>query len=386
MRPLVVYVDGLGAPRTAPEAVVAAAGGSGDPEVLLGWTLEHHPWLASPALTGRTTMAGYALSRPVADGRLVPLSIRLSGIPGLLAHLQPDVCIATGVRRGGRLVFGTTVGWGSAAARTARAVVVEVDEDGDDFGGPEIPGNIVATIPRPAGVEDGDVVARTADEIDLRIGANVVSLLPAEPTLQFGPGGIGEGIVRALDRPVGIWSGLVTDAMAELAGRGLLRGRITAGYVWGSGPVRELARAGLLDLVPIEITHDLSRISSIPGFVGCNTALQVGLDGAVNIERVGGRTITSIGGHPDFCAGAVRAPGGLAVVALRSTTRKGESTIVPQVETVSTPRCDVSAVVTEHGVADLRGVGDDERARRIVAVAAPEHRERLTAALRKGAS
>jgi acyl-CoA hydrolase len=70
----------------------------------------------------------------------------------------------------------------------------------------------------------------------------------------------------------------------------------------------------------------------------------------------------------------------MSVVALRSVTRTGASTIVPSVAVVSTPRCDVEVVVTEHGVADLRGVDDAERARRLAAVAAPAHREALTIA------
>ncbi|HEX5587302.1 MAG TPA: acetyl-CoA hydrolase/transferase C-terminal domain-containing protein, partial [Acidimicrobiia bacterium] len=108
------------------------------------------------------------------------------------------------------------------------------------------------------------------------------------------------------------------------------------------------------------------------------TALQVGLDGSVNVERVGGRLITGIGGHPDFSAGASGSTGGLSLIALRSTTRGGTSTIVATPEVVSTPRCDIEVVVTEHGIADLRGADDDERARRLVAVAAPEHRSSLS--------
>ncbi len=374
--PLVVYVDGPGGARTAPDLVAAAAGCRGEPEVILGWVLEHHGWLKSSSLHGVTTMAGYALAQPVADGRLIPLSVRLSAIPALMARARPDVCVVTGIRRNGTLVFGATVGWGPAAARAARAVVVEVDEDGFDFGGPEIPGNIVAVLSRPP-FDDAPLATRTADVIDQRIGVHVVSLFPDDPTLQFGPGGIGEGIAHAIDRPVAIWSGLVTDSMAELAPRGLLLGRVTAGYVLGDEPVRELTRAGLLDLQPIEVTHDITRVSAIDGFVSCNTALQVGLDGSVNVERVGHRVITSIGGHPDFCAAAVRSHDGLSVIAMRSTNRRGDSSVVAQVDAVSTPRCDVSAVVTEHGVADLRGVGDAERAIRIIGVAAPEHRDRL---------
>jgi acyl-CoA hydrolase len=378
---LVVYADGPGSARTAPGDVLAAAGLTGEPEVIIGWSLEDLPWFASPSLRGRTTMAGYALGAAVATGHLTSISVRLSAVPMFIAHAEPDVCVVGGIRRGDRLVFGATVGWGPAAARVARCVVVEVDEDGFDFGGEPIPGTIVATIPRPAVAAEAAVPQRTVDDIDLQIGAHVMSLVPDGATMQFGPGGIGEGVARAIDRPVGLWSGLVTDAMAEVAERGLLRGRVTAGYVQGGEPVRELARAGLLDLQPIEVTHDITRLSSIDRFVACNTALQVGLDGAVNIERVGGRTVTSIGGHSDFCAGAVRSYGGLAVIALRATTRRGDSTIVPSVETVSTQRSDVSAVVTEHGVADLRGVGDRERAQRIIEVAAPEHRAMLRATL-----
>ena len=113
--------------------------------------------------------------------------------------------------------------------------------------------------------------------------------------------------------------------------------------------------------------------------MACNTALQVGLDGAVNVERVGGVQVAGIGGHADFCAGASRAPGGLSVIALRSTTRGGGVDGRPRVEVVTTPRCDIDVVVTEHGVADLRGVDDEERAQRLVEVAAPEHRAELRA-------
>lgn len=377
--PLVSYADGPGSPRSSPADVIAAAGLDGRPEVLLGWMLEDLPWFADPELVGLTIMAGYALAPAVARGQLEQLPIRLSAVPALVEQLRPDVAVVTGVRRGGRLVYGQTVGWAPAATAAAQRIVVEVDDDADDLGGPEITGNIVATIPRP----QSDVsrnVSRRADDIDRRIGEHVASLLPDEPTLQFGPGGIGEGIAGALNRPVSLWSGLVTETMAELHGRGLLTGAVTSCYAWGGVAVRDLAAAGLLRLVPVEVTHDLTAVSAIPRFVGCNTALQVGLDGSVNIERIGGRVITSIGGHPDFCTAASRSVGGMSIIAVRSTTPKGASAIVERVEVVSTPRCDVGIVVTEHGVADLRCIGDRERARRLVAIAAPEHRAALEGA------
>jgi acyl-CoA hydrolase len=129
----------------------------------------------------------------------------------------------------------------------------------------------------------------------------------------------------------------------------------------------------------LPVTHDVTALAAIPRFVACNTALQVGLDGAVNVERVGDRIIAGIGGHADFSAGASHCADGLSVIALRSTDRAGASTIVPRVDVVSTPRCDVDVVVTEHGVADLRGHDDDERAVQLASIAAPEHRGALVA-------
>lgn len=371
--PLIAYPEGIDSARIAPGAVAALVGG-GDPEVMLGWTPEHRPWLDDPGLHGSTTMAGYQLAPAVADGRVRYLPMRLSAVPNLVAERRPDVAVVTGVRRGSELAFLGTVGWGPAAARAARAVVVEVDEHAEDLGGPLIPGAITAVVER-AHVDAP--IQRAISDTDLAIGRHVAGVLPDEPTLQIGPGGIAEAILTSLEQPVRIWSGLVTDAAAELMARDLLIGEVTAGYVWGTASILALARAGRLRLEPIEVTHDLTRVSAIPRFVGCNTALQVGLDGSVNVERVGGRVVAGIGGHADYCAAAMRSPGGLSIIALPSTTRKGASTIVPRVEQVSTPRCDVQVVVTEHGVADLRGVDDAERSRRIVEVAHPDHRDAL---------
>ncbi|HKA03193.1 MAG TPA: acetyl-CoA hydrolase/transferase C-terminal domain-containing protein [Acidimicrobiales bacterium] len=378
-RPVIAYADGADSARIGPDAVAALTGLT-EPEVLLGWTPDERPWLASPGLRGRTMMAGYGLSGAVAAGRLRYLPVRLSAVPRLVEELRPEVAVVTGVRRGVSLAFSQTVGWGPAAVAAATSVVVEVDEDGDDLGGPEIEGNVVAVVPRPAAAAPR-LAPRRPEPVDLAIGRNVASVLPDEPTLQLGPGGIAEAIVASLDRPVRIWSGLITDTMAELADRQLLVGTATAGYAWGGRSVARLAAGGRLSLRPIEATHDLTRVSALPRFVGCNTALQVGLDGSVNVERVAGRVVAGIGGHADYCAAAARSVGGVSIVALRSTTSRGRSTIVPQVDVVSTPRCDVELVVTEHGVADLRGVDDAERAERLVDVAAPEHRETLRRAL-----
>lgn len=373
------YADGPGSPRTGPADALGAIGLAPDSPyaVTLGWTVQRQSWIDDPDFRARTVLAGYGLARAVNEGRVIAMSARLSAVPSLIQADPPDVAVVSGLRRGPALAFGSSVGWADVLARTARSVIVEVDDEQDDLGAPEIQGNVVTTVPRPAAPDSPPAVSRSADEIDLRIGALVASLLPDEPTLQFGPGGIGEGIARALRRPVRIWSGLVTDSMADLHGRDLLLAPVVAAYAWGGDPIRSLAAEGMLRLCSSSTTHDLTALSSTPRFVGCNTALQIGLDGAVNVERIGDRTIAAVGGHADFCVGASRSVGGLSVIAVRATTASGSSTIVPSVDVVSTARADVQVVVTEHGIADLRGIDDEQRAHRLIAVAAPEHRARL---------
>ena len=372
---LIAYADGVHMAGVAP-ADVARRCGVEDPEVLLGWTPAGPAWLADPELRGSTFMAGYALADAVRDRRLRYLPVRLGAVPSLLERLGPAVAVVPGQHRAGELVFRGTTGIGPAAARAADAVVVEVDDEAPDLGGPPIPGRIVATVARAP-----DAVAprqsRPGEDVDLAVGRNVVALFPDEPTLQLGPGGIADAIVASVDRPVRIWSGLLTDAAARLDERNLLVGTVTTAYTWGGEPIARLARAGRLALQPVEVTHDVVAVSEIPRFVACNTAVQVGLDGSVNVERVDGRAIAGIGGHADFSAAASRCVDGLSVIALRSTDRRGRSTIVQRVDVVSTPRCDVDVVVTEHGVADLRGLDDDARAARLVAIAAPERRGEL---------
>jgi acyl-CoA hydrolase len=385
-KPHLWYGDGPDAPRTNPAHVLAAAGYDDvEPRlVTLGWTIEQHEWIDDASFEVRTVLAGYGLARAVNDGRVTALTVRLSAVPSMIDDHPPDVAVLTGVRRGNELAFGVSVGWNDVLARSAQRVVVEIDDDGVDLGAPIISGNIVATIERPRSPTADQSTSRPADNIDLQIGSLVASWIPDDATLQFGPGGIGEGIARSLDRPVRIWSGLVTDAMAEVHERGYLRAPLVATYAWGGAPIRRLASDEMLRLVSCTETHDLTALSNTPRFVGCNTALQVGLDGSVNVEMVGGRLIAAVGGHSDFCTAASRSVGGLSIIAVRSQTAKGASTIVAAVDRVSTQRSDVDLVVTEHGIADLRAVGDRERAERMISVAAPEHREQLRRSMTPG--
>jgi acyl-CoA hydrolase len=366
--PIVAYADGHDCAVSPPSAF------AGEPcDVVAGWVPEDRAWLAG-SLHGWALMGGYSLGPPIRDGRLRYVPTRISAVPHVLARLQPDVLVIPAVRRGSDLAYGRSVGWAPAAATTISEVAVEIDETAEDLGAPLITAPITRTMSAHRPITPPPTVAATA--ADLAIAESVLSLLPSEPTLQFGPGAVADAIVRAVDRPVRVWSGLLTDAVATLADRDLLREPAVGAYAYGGPPIVDLCRAGGARLAPITETHDGNRIAERRGFVAINTALQVGLDGSVNVERVRGRLVAGVGGHPDFCAAASRAPDGLSVIALRAA-HQDHSSIVPQVDTVSTPRCDVDVVVTEHGVADLRGLDDAQRAERIIGVAAPEHRAQL---------
>jgi acetyl-CoA hydrolase len=120
-------------------------------------------------------------------------------------------------------------------------------------------------------------------------------------------------------------------------------------------------------------------LAATPAFCAINSALQVDLGGNVNSMVYRGKVVGGVGGGADFAEGGAR--GEASVIALFSTTRDGASTIVAQAEAVSIPGGHVTHVVTEHGVAKLRGLAGSDRARAMVALAAPQHREPLAAAI-----
>jgi acyl-CoA hydrolase len=132
----------------------------------------------------------------------------------------------------------------------------------------------------------------------------------------------------------------------------------------------------------VKETHSRERLAEIPNFTSIGSALEVDLAGNLNLEWMDGRRVSSVGGAPDFMAGAAASPGGRSIIALPSTTRSGRSRIVAHIEAPSIPASLADAIVTEHGVAQLRGLGPDARTEVLLAIAAPEHRAALAASRR----
>jgi len=229
------------------------------------------------------------------------------------------------------------------------------------------------------------------------LGRNIATLIDDGDTIQIGLGKIQAAVLDPLhDRKnLRLHGGMVSDPLVALARSGALakggdRGQppVTTGVALGGDPLYDFV-AGTSDVAfrPATHTHDVSILGSIPNLVAINSAIEVDLLGQANAEMIGGRQVSGVGGLVDFLRGARRSPGGRAILALISATSDGRtSRIVPGFAagtTVTVSRNDVDFVVTEQGIADLRGKTVAQRAETLIAVAAPAFRDELQQATRR---
>jgi acyl-CoA hydrolase len=208
-------------------------------------------------------------------------------------------------------------------------------------------------------VEPAPLPGAELAEADLALGREIEALMPEGAWIQFGPGRVGQALIRSLKRPVSIWSGLLNDEIVDLDERGLVE-TAKASYLIGTERLFEWSRGrGMIDRV--EVTHRVATMSAAP-FVAVNTALEIDLSGAVNVETVRSRTLGAVGGHPDFALAAATAPRGLSLVAVPSRRGSAETLVERLAGPTTTARYDIDVVVTERGSVDLRGRGPAERA------------------------
>jgi itaconate CoA-transferase len=136
---------------------------------------------------------------------------------------------------------------------------------------------------------------------------------------------------------------------------------------------------------PVDYVNDPAVIAQNDNVVSVNSTIEMDLTGACNSEYVAGHQFTSTGGQLDFVRGAYASKGGRSFIAFQSSIKGGKiSKIVPRLSgPVTTPRTDVHYVVTENGVADLKGLSSTERAYALIGLADPAFRDELTAAARE---
>jgi acyl-CoA hydrolase len=326
-----------------------------------------------------------AVRDDVANGTVAFHLLRGSRVAPRIAACPPDVflTVVSPPDKHGFVSLGASVSYAMTACRVTPRVIAEVN--------PDMPfafGDTRVLASRFAALVDAEQplpehVARPPLPADVRIAEHVRALLPDGATLQIGLGAVPEALVTlvAEDPPPGLrLHGMGIDQMVPVLDRLGTSPAFVGGELLGSrGLYRYAHRNPLVEQHPAEVVLSLPHLAAIPRFVSLNGALQVDLTGQVNSEWIGGRQVSGPGGSMDFVDAAAASGGGLSIVALRSTALDGAvSAIVgslPPGAPVTIPRHSVQVVVTEHGVADLRGVPLRDRPALLLAITDPAHRD-----------
>ncbi|PZR11030.1 MAG: 4-hydroxybutyrate CoA-transferase [Archangium gephyra] len=338
---------------------------------------------------------GSNLRAAVSEGRADYTPIFLSEIPRLfregvmpldaaLVHVSPPDAH-------GFVSLGVSVDATLAAVQMAKVVIAQVN--------PRMPRTL-----GDAGVHSSRFAAMVSvdaplfghgviepDRVQKAIGTQVAALVEDGATLQMGIGAIPDAVLKELrsHRALGIHTEMFSDGVLPLITSGVVtnekkvlqRGRTVASFVNGSPKLYEFVNDNpSVELRDCGYVNDTSVIRQQPKMTAINSAIEVDFTGQVVADSIGERVFSGVGGQMDFIRGATLSPGGKAIIALPSTTSKGESRIVSALKPgagVVTSRAHVRYVVTEHGVADLYAHSLRRRVQQLISVAAPQHREAL---------
>lgn len=321
--------------------------------------------------------------------RLSYVPSRLSLVPLLLGTSQaPDLVVLHTTRpRGGKVSLSIEVNVLPAAIAAVRRrgglVVAQVNDRLPwTFGDAEIDLDLIdvlveadESLPVPAHAPIDDTAAH--------IGALVAERVADGATLQAGIGAVPDATMHGLTdrRGLRVWTEMFSDSVLALERAGALdrTAPIVASFLFGSEELLEWVDGNeRVRMLRTETTNDPSRIALNPSMVSVNTALQVDLFGQANASRIGARIHSGFGGQTDFIVGALHSEGGQALIALRSWHPRADvSTIVAMVEEPVTS-FQMSAVITEQGVAEMFGRDQTAQAVNLIEHAAhPDVREEL---------
>ena len=365
----VLVGDGAGFPVEAWAGVLELARRRPDVRIVLGWCLTAPERLDElTADRAATLISGFGMRRAIDAGQVAFLPVRLGSVPAQLrGPLRADVVVAAVRPQARGYAFTTEVSYLTAGLAAGAVLAAVVRERAPACHAGEVGADGVVVLGEGSAAP-ARLSPPTLNDTQREIGERVAALIPDGARLQCGPGGVGTAVIDAVRRPVAIDSGLVSDAVARLDERGMLDGVAVAPYVTGTDLVYDWA-PGRVELAGIEVTHDPGRLAGGRPLVSLNTGLQMDLSGQVNAESAGGSAIGGIGGQPDYAAAAATSDEGLSVVAMQTMTSSGRPTLVRRLDApATTPSHDVEMVVTERGVADLRGLARHERADRLVAL------------------
>lgn len=287
--------------------------------------------------------------------------------------------------------FGISADLAVSATECARKVIAQVNRSMPfSYGDALIH---ISEIDAAVEVDDPLVEVPTAipTETDRAIGRHIAEMIPDGATLQIGVGGIPNAVLAALKdhRHLGLHTEALTDGVLPLLESGVIDnsckkvmpGVSVASLALGSKRLYDYMdyRENLL-LKDVAWTNHPFRIAQNPKVMAINSAVEVDLTGQICADSVGTRIISGVGGQHDFMYGGSLSEGGMTFIAIPSLTEKGQSKINPVLAEgagVVTTRHMVQNVVTEYGVAQLRGKSVAERARALIEIAHPKVREDL---------
>jgi 4-hydroxybutyrate CoA-transferase len=298
----------------------------------------------------------------------------------------------------GYVSLGVSVGGTKPAALNAKLVIAQVNDQmprtmGDSFLHiSQLSCCVEASTPLPE--LGGGVIGATEEAI----GRNIAGLVEDGSTLQLGIGTIPDAVLKFLEdkKDLGIHSEMFSDGVVDLYEKGIItganktldKGKMVAAFLMGSKKLYDFVdnHPDVL-MKTVDYVNNPAVICQNPKVVAINSCLQVDFNGQVNSESMGVKQFSGIGGQLDYVRGAAMCPDGKAILAMPSTAKHGEvSRIVPVFEpgtTVTTTRTDAHYIVTEYGVANLRGKSLRQRAKLLIEIAHPKFREQLWAAYRE---
>nr|WP_156469936.1 acetyl-CoA hydrolase/transferase C-terminal domain-containing protein [Leptospira alstonii] len=333
--------------------------------------------------------------KAVEEGRGDYIPIFLSECPSLFRNgiLPLDVALiqVSPPDKHGFCSLGVSVDISKAAVETAKIVIAQVNANM-----PRTHGDGIIHVNKIHSLVEGNLplyehVSERPSDVELAIGKNVASLVEDGATLQMGIGAIPNAVLTCLTshKDLGIHTEMFSDGVMELVQKGIINGirkkkhpgKIVSGFVMGTAKLYDFIddnpEVAMLDIGYINDPHVIRKN---PKVTAINSAVEVDLTGQVCADSIGTRQYSGVGGQMDFIRGASLSDGGKPIIALPSTTSKGESRIVSLLKpgaNVVTTRAHVHFVVTEFGFADLYGKNLRQRAKALIAIAHPRHREKL---------
>ncbi len=328
------------------------------------------------------------------DGDYVP--VFLSQIPQLFRNeiLPIDVAIihVSLPDAHGYCSLGTSVDVARAAVDKAKLVIAQVNENmprthGDGF---LHLSKIHALVAHNCELPQVNYAEKITESV-AQIGRNVASLIEDGATLQMGIGSIPDQVLANLynHKNLGIHTEMFSDGIIPLLEKGVINnsqkklniGRSVTGFLAGTSKLYRFVHDNpSVRVMDISYVNDTSVIRQNPKVTAINSAIELDLTGQVCADSIGTYQFSGIGGQMDFIRGASLSAGGKPIIALPSTTSKGASRIVPFLKEgagVVTTRGHVHWVVTEFGIVNLFGKNLKQRAKALIEIAHPNHKETL---------